>query len=70
MRTLLVILALLAAGNTYAWGTATTNKGCYGIGKIPSETLSQINGFMNGAGSEGSGSNKTTVVTESDTFEG
>lgn len=59
MRTLLVILALLAAGNTYAWGTATTNKGCYGIGKIPSDTLAQISGFMNG----GSGSTTTTVVT-------
>jgi hypothetical protein len=57
MKTLLVILALLISGSTYAWGAPTKNVGCYGIGKV--QNLAEITALING----GSGTTKTTTTT-------
>jgi len=60
MKTLLVILALLISGSTYAWGTPTKNIGCYGMGKAVD--MSALSAFVNGSSgsSNGTGQVKKT----------
>ena len=67
MRTLLVILALLISGSTFAEGledilSNTTRKGCYGINQTANfKDLAALMQGMNGAGSS-----EVTVEESSD----
>ena len=52
MKTLLVILALLISGSTYAgWGTTTKNVGCYGYNTtMPADILTNITALSKSSG--------------------